>query len=300
MIHITVPATSANMGPGFDSIGIALKLYNHVWVEKTAGGLIIESKNGQNIPTDESNLIYRSLLEFYKRRGLTPDFGGLHIMQEDNIPMTRGLGSSAACIVAGLLAANELSSAGLSKHDLAELAAELEGHPDNSTPAIIGGMTVGAMAERMEYCKLDLNPLLEKGVRFGVMIPEFPLSTEKAREVLPASYSREDVVFNASRAALMVCAVMKGDTSLLMTAMDDRIHQPYRARIIPNMEDIFATAKRLGALGVFLSGAGPTLICVYDNDKVREGMCGYLAALEGGWTLTELAPDTEGATVTTE
>jgi len=303
MIHIQTPATTANMGPGFDSIGMALQMYNHLWVEETESGLVIENKRPETrVPTDERNLIYASMLRFFKETGKAVPFRGLRLIQEDNIPQTRGLGSSAACIVSGLAAANALSGGALSKRELAEMASKLEGHPDNATPAVLGGMIVAAMAgqDKLEYVKLDTAGMVATGLRFGVMIPNFALSTEKARKALPDMYTRADVVFNTSRAALMVAAVCAGDYGLLATAMDDRVPQPYRSEHIPGMNEIFAQAKELGAKGVFLSGAGPTLIAVYDSNEVRNGLTACLRTMKDTWMLLELEPDTEGVIVERE
>lgn len=304
MIKIRVPATTANMGPGFDSIGMAFKLYNHIWVEEMpegANGLTIEIKSNQDgIPKDETNLIYTSMQRFYIEAGITKPMPPIKITQEDYIPMTRGLGSSAACIVGGLFAANELSGAGLSKHELAVMAAKIEGHPDNSTPAILGGIVVGALnGESLDYIKIDSSRLVQDKLSFSVMIPDFRLSTEKARGVLPPSYSMKDAVFNASRSALMVASLLTGDFDKLLTAMDDRLHQPYREKIIPGMQEIFAEAKRLGAKGIFLSGAGPTLIAVNDRPFFNVEMKDFLSTLPNNWTLSELEPDNNGTVLET-
>jgi len=196
MIHIKIPATSANMGPGFDAIGVALELYNHLWVEELPQGLQIEvkRKQGIEIPLDESNLIYQTMQYFYKKMNLP--MPGVHLIQEDYIPMVRGLGSSAACIVGGLIAANELAGRPCDKEALAQMAAKLEGHPDNSNPAIFGSMVVGAQNdEKMMHVRLDLP----EDLVFATMVPSFPVSTAKSREVLPEGYSRGEVVFNVSR-----------------------------------------------------------------------------------------------------
>ena len=206
MIHIRIPATSANMGPGFDCIGVALELYNHLWVEEIPKGLRIEVKRKQEIeiPMDESNLIYQTMKYFYDQKGLI--MPGVHLIQEDYIPMVRGLGSSAACIVGGLIAANELAGRPCDKEELAQIAAKLEGHPDNSNPAIFGSMVVGAQdEEKMMHVRLDLP----EDLVFAIMVPEFPVSTAKARGVLPEGYSRKEVVFNVSRGALLVASMMR-------------------------------------------------------------------------------------------
>ena len=300
MIHIRIPATSANMGPGFDSIGIAVELYNHIWVEEQTTGLTIEVKRKQAIPvpTDESNLIYQTMKYFYDQKGL--DMPGVKIIQEDYIPMVRGLGSSAACIVGGLFAANALAGNICDKDELAQMAAYLEGHPDNSNPAIYGSMVVGAQDEKsMGYVRLELPDDLI----FATMIPDFPVSTADARRVLPDSYTRKDMVFNASRAALLVASMMTGKYENFDMAMEDCVHQPYRAQLIPGMYEIFAQAKEFGAVATYLSGAGSTLMAMVTKDKAEEferKMSEYLGTLPHNWELNLLKADMQGVLVETE
>lgn len=300
MIHIQIPATSANMGPGFDSIGLAVQLYNHIWVEEQESGLTIEVKRKQEIeiPTDETNLIYQTMQFFYEKKGLK--MPGVHLIQEDEIPMVRGLGSSAACIVGGLLAANELAGRPCDREELAQMAASLEGHPDNSNPALFGGMVVGAQTEeKMGYVRLELP----EDLIFAVMVPDFPVSTSASRSVLPESYTRKDVVFNASRAALLVASVMTGKYENFDMAMQDRIHQPYRAKLIDGMEDIFEHAKAFGAVATYLSGAGSTLMAMVTRDKAegfQKEMSAYLGTLPHNWELQLLQADREGAKIETE
>ena len=300
MMHIKVPATSANMGPGFDSIGVALQLYNHLWFEQIEEGLeiIIKRKHEIEIPTDKNNLIYKTMVDFFAETGnVMPP---VRLIQEDYIPMVRGLGSSAACIVAGLLAANHLSGCHYSREELAQIAAKIEGHPDNSNPALFGGMVVGATDyNEMRHVRLDLpNDLV-----FAIMVPNFPVSTHDARRVLPSTYDRSDAVFNASRAALLVASIYSGNYENLSMAMEDSIHQPYRSQLIPDMERIFKAAKNYGALGAYLSGAGSTLMAVL-TDKQAETfqykMTAYLKAIPNEWQLTLLKPDTKGAQLIAE
>ena len=300
MIHIRIPATSANMGPGFDSIGIAVELYNHIWVEEQTTGLTIDVKRDQAIPvpTDETNLIYKTMKYFYEQKGLK--MPGVHIVQEDYIPMVRGLGSSAACIVGGLFAANALAGNICDKDELAQMAAQLEGHPDNSNPAIYGSMVVGAQDEKsMGYVRLELPDDLI----FATMVPDFPVSTADARGVLPDSYTRKDMVFNASRAALLVASMMTGKYENFDMAMEDCVHQPYRAQLIPGMHEIFKHAKEFGAVASYLSGAGSTLMAMVTKDRAEEferKMSAYLGTLEHNWELNLLKADMQGVLVETE
>ena len=300
MIHVRIPATSANMGPGFDSIGVAVELYNHIWVEEQPSGVTIEVKRKQAIPAplDETNLIYQTMKYFYDQKGLT--IPGVKISQEDFIPMVRGLGSSAACIVGGLFAANALAGNICDKDELAQMAAKLEGHPDNSNPAIFGSMVVGAQDEnRMNHVRLELPDDLV----FATMVPDFPVATHDARRVLPDSYTRGDMVFNASRAALLVASMMTGKYENFDMAMEDCVHQPYRAQLIPGMYEIFAQAKEFGAVATYLSGAGSTLMAMVTKDKVEEferKMSEYLGTLEHNWELKLLKPDMQGVLVEAE
>ncbi len=298
MMHIQTPATTANMGPGFDCIGMALSLYNHLWVEPCDGPCRIECKNDPEnlVPRNPDNhLIVKSMQRFYQELGLGT-MPGVHLIQEDFIPMTRGLGSSAACIISGLTAANALSGAGLGKDELAFLASHIEGHPDNAAPAILGGLIIGVLtSKRLEYIKVD-NAFI-RGLRFAVMIPAFPLETEKARKILPESYSREDVIFNASRTALLSAAFLTGDIEKLALAMDDRIHQPYRQTIIPGMEAIFEKSKAFGANSVFLSGAGPAMIAITQQESFLQDMGAFLGTLPDKWDIAFIEPDFNGTTI---
>ena len=294
MIKVKVPATTANMGPGFDSIGMALQMYNIAYAEEIEEGLEIIIQNGNpDIPTDESNLIYQTICHFYKEIGR--EVPGIRIIQQDSIPHTRGLGSSAACIVAGLHIANALSQSFFSKEELVQMAAQLEGHPDNTTPALLGGMTIGAMSkEDMKYVKVHVA----ENIHFAVMIPDFTLSTKLAREALPAQIPLADGIFNASRAALLAASMITGDVDNLTMAMEDKFHEPYRAKLIPNMPEIIAKSRSCGAKGAFLSGAGPTLIAVIKNVvSFRKEMAEYLSTLENEWQIQMLQADQDGAKV---
>ncbi|MBE6022128.1 MAG: homoserine kinase [Cellulosilyticum sp.] len=294
MIKVKVPATTANMGPGFDSIGMALTMYNIVYAEQIEKGLEIIIQDGNsNIPTNEDNLIYKTICYFYDNIG--EPVPGIRLVQQDSIPHTRGLGSSAACIVAGLHIANAMSQSFFSKEELVQMAAQIEGHPDNTTPALLGGMTIGAMNENdMKYVKIRVSDTLN----FSVMIPNFTLSTELAREALPKEVSLQDAVFNTSRAALLAASMINGDMDNLEMATQDRLHQPYRSKLIPNMEEILEKARCYGAKGTFLSGAGPTLLAIVKNVvDFRREMVTYLDTLEQKWQVQMLQADNEGAKV---
>ncbi len=263
MVRVQVPATTANMGPGFDSLGMALKLFNIVEMEEVGNRLHIdvEGEGVEKIPHGPGNIVYIAAARVFKLAQYKTK--GLRIRIINNIPLARGLGSSASAIVGGLVAANILSGNTLDEKDLLNLAADIEGHPDNVAPALVGGIVVTAMADdEVRYSKID-PPAKLKCV---VAVPDFVLPTKMAREVLPQSVSLNDAVFNISRTALLVTALMKQDLNLLSTAMDDRLHQPYRASLVPGMKKVFAAARLAGAKGVALSGAGPTLIAFCDEN----------------------------------
>lgn len=298
MFHIKVPATSANMGPGFDCVGVALELYNELWAEETDGGIDISSADGRDIPKGEKNLIYTTIKGFYDREGLK--LPGVKIVQKDSIPMTRGLGSSAACIVGGLLAANAMSGRNYPVDRLALMAAELEGHPDNSNPALMGSMVISAMHDG-EMSRIKIN--VPENLTFGVLIPNFALSTAESRAVLPKEYTRAQAVFNSSRTGLLIAAMMTGNLEALRVAVDDEIHQPYRKKLIRNYDDIFEKARENGSLAEYLSGAGPTLMTLITDEtaeKYEKEMTAFLKTLPDKWELKLLKPDTRGAVIESE
>lgn len=296
MIKIKIPATSANMGAGFDSLGTALTLYNYVWAEEIDEGLKIEikDKTAEFLATDEKNLVYRSMKTLFDRVGYEPK--GIHLVLENNIMITRGLGSSSAGIVGGLIAANEISGAKLSSDELLDVAAEIEGHPDNVAPAILGGMTVNVSDRgKIKYVKTEVPQELS----FAAFVPEFYLATKKSRSILPKSVSMRDAVYNTGRSTLLMASIMTGKYENIRTAVGDKLHQRYRKRLIPNIDDLFREAYGMGALGVYLSGAGPTVIAIMQGDtqKFETKLNDFLAKKMDNWHLHMLKADNEGAVV---
>ncbi len=266
MIKITVPASSANLGSGFDALGIALTLYNHVWMEEADGSVEkpickIESADGVKIPTDESNMVFMAAKYLYQKCGYP--FHGLRLKQENNIPLTRGLGSSSACLVAGLLGANTLLGSPLSLSDISDVAAGLEGHPDNTAPAIFGGLVTAVMENGRVY---TVSVPVSDRIRFALFVPNFELKTEKSRAVLPSQVSRGDAVYNLSRAALMTASLFSGKLDNLRVAVKDRLHQPYRFPLIQGADQVFFIAYRLGAYAVSISGSGPSVMAIVNSD----------------------------------
>lgn len=295
MIRIDVPATSANLGSGFDSLGVALTLYNKVWLEVN-DETHISSKDDTPIPTDKNNLIYWSANHLYEVCG--KKLPGLTIVQENNIPMTRGLGSSSACIVAGLVGANRFLGSPLSKTDLINLASEMEGHPDNTTPALMGGLVTSAIDSNRVY---SVSVPVAQKVRFGVFIPPFELKTDVARGVLPERYSRKDAVYNLSRSALMTSALFSGSLENLRVAVQDKLHQPYRKQFINGIDTVFRTSYELGSYGTYISGAGPSIISIIDNNIEKVFEQHAISTLEekgiSGWRFQVLQPDCEGSKI---
>ncbi len=298
MIKIQIPATSANLGSGFDSLGVALNMYNYVWMEET-DEIDISSADGIEVPKDESNLIYWSAERLYRECG--KKIPGLKIVQENNIPMTRGLGSSSACIAAGLIGANRFLGSPLSQHDLVNLACRIEGHPDNTTPALLGGLVTAAMENGRVY---SVSVPVAKNIRFGVFIPPFELKTEVARKALPTEYSRDNAVYNLSRSSLMTAALFSGSLENLRVAVQDSIHQPYRKKFINGCDTVFRMTYELGSYGTYISGAGPSIIAIID-DTLEDTFSKYaLPHLESrgikNWQFHVLKADGDGAKVLIE
>lgn len=258
MIKVRIPATSANLGSGFDSLGLAVTLYNYVFMEE-AEGCRITAIDGADIPTDENNLVYVAAKRLYALCGRP--FPGLRILQENNIPLARGLGSSSACVVGGLFGANALLGGPVGRDEIINVAAAIEGHPDNVTPAMLGGLVTTALdGGKVFYVKQEIAADL----RFVTFVPDFELQTSVARAALPKEVSHRDAVFNLSRAALMSASLYSGKYENLRIGADDRLQQPYRLPLIPGAEQVFSAAYELGAYAVYISGAGSTLMAVID------------------------------------
>jgi len=254
MITVRVPATSANLGPGFDSIGLALDLWNEVSVARSSLPQIAISGEGEGrLATDTANLAYRAVQVVADLAG---ERGAFRLVLRNRIPLARGLGSSSAAIVGGLYAADRLLGGRLSTERLITLAADLEGHPDNVAAALLGGLVIACQASSgVTSARLDAP-------RWPVVIgvPDEESATRAARDRLPARVSRADAVANLSRSALLVAAVATGRHELLREAMNDRLHEPYRRASVPGYDAIREAALAAGAWGVALSGAGPSIL----------------------------------------
>lgn len=294
-VKILVPATSANVGAGFDALGLALSLHNTVTMEEW-DKLDIMASDGSLVPTGTSNLIYRSAKAVYEQLG--KPVKGLRIRQENPIPMARGLGSSSACIVAGILGANALLGSPLTKRQMLTLATSIEGHPDNVAPAMLGGFVSSVFDEGQVFtARKEINEELA----FAAFIPNFKLLTEKARAALPKTVDRRDAVYNLSRAALATAAFCDGDYELLRVATKDALHQQYRLPLIPGGERVFEIAWDLGAYAVYISGAGPTIMAVVHRDNCEFFEKAEEALLEQpetmAFSLRRMLADNTGAVV---
>lgn len=294
MIRVQIPATSANIGAGFDSLGLAVSMYNYITLEEWDSIEII-SEDGVPIPTDESNLVYQCVKYIYDL--CDRPFRGVRIGQINNIPMARGLGSSSACIVGGLAGANELLGNPLRKSDLVNIAATMEGHPDNSTPALMGGLVTAVLDNgKVYYVKQEIA----EDLRFVTIIPDFELKTKFAREALPKEIPHKDGVFNLSRAALMSVSLYSRNYQNLRIAADDRLHQPYRLSLINGAHEVLELSYRHGAYASYISGAGSTLMSIISsgNFEFEHVVRDYLKQ-KGfeGWKVNLLSIDNEGVRI---
>ena len=269
-VQVTVPATAANLGPGFDCLGLAVNLCNEV-ILQTAGGfrssgepnvcVTVDGLGEKSLPTGRGNLVVRAAERVFAQAGRVPD--RLTVRLINRIPLCSGMGSSAAAIVGGLVGANELCRRPLKPDQLLALAAEMEGHPDNVAPALLGGFTISVVGE--DGAVRVLQPRVRRDLICVFCVPDKMLPTTKARRALPKSYRRADVVFSLSRTAMLTALLQGGSTGLLKMAMEDRLHQPYRAKLVPGMMEAVAAAVKAGALGACLSGSGPTVLAFVDH-----------------------------------
>lgn len=290
MIKVQVPATTANLGPGFDCMGLALSLYGRFSFQTIEEGLKFEGVPLQF--QNEDNLAIRSYRLAEKAASKSPAKGGLRLSIDSDIPVSRGLGSSASLIVAGILAANAACGYALSEHQILNLATVIEGHPDNVAPALLGGLTVSMMDNNQAFA---IRCPISKSIRFCALIPDFELSTHLARSVLPKSVPFADAVFNASHAACLLPALEKGDIGLIRKALKDSLHQKYRAELIDQYGLIQDMMKEEV---MFISGAGPTLMCIYQQEDFPERIARELADLNHQWKAVPLKTAIHGPSVT--
>ena len=289
-VTVRVPATTANLGPGFDSFGCALALYNELTFEETEAGLRFSGCDPRY--ANEDNLAYQAYRAAMEDMGLP--VRGLNLHMETNIPVSRGLGSSAALLAAGAMAASTLHGGRLDREGLLRVTTPLEGHPDNLAPAIYGGLTASFLTERgPRAAEFALCP----DWRFTVLIPDFELSTRRAREALPDRVSLTDAVFNVSHGAMTLKALELGEEELLGLAMEDRLHQNYRRGLIDGYDRVETAARDCGAAGFCISGAGPTLLCLSKDPNLEKRLAPALGGLAGHWRILTLKVDGLGARV---
>lgn len=311
-VSVKVPATSANLGPGFDCMGLAIPLYNTITIEETVlpgTGVEINVLAGEDmenelrldhIPMDENSIIYRAVELLYNSIGQTPS--ELKITIQSQIPIARGLGSSASVIVGGLIAANELLGKPADEVALLSIATEVEGHPDNVTPAIVGGLVITSQEDdgSIIYKKLDWP----EEWHLTVCVPDYELATDISRSVLPKEVPMHDAVFNAQRMAMFVHAIHTKDDELMKLALKDKLHQPYRMKLVPGLEKIIANLKHEeDVLGTVLSGAGPSILIVSkgnSQDKIKTIVRDTWADLNVKVQIFDTTIEKQGATILTQ
>jgi homoserine kinase len=268
-VKVRVPASSANLGPGFDVLGLGLALYNEVELTREGRGLqvTVEGEGAERLQAlGGQNLAARAAAGTLRHLGVPDD--GIRVRMVNRIPLSRGLGSSSAAALGGVAASLALAGASLGPEEMLDLALPLEGHPDNIASALLGGLTVATLIDgRVRCVKIPVPETL----RTVAVIPAFNLSTAKARKALPPTVPRVDAVFNVGRVALFLAALQAGRLELLRTAAQDRLHQPYRAPLVPGLLEVLEEGERAGALACFLSGAGPTLLALVTEGEEEVG-----------------------------
>ena len=295
MVRVRVPATSANLGPAFDSLGIALTCYNeYEFSIEDKNDIFFEGveKEFQN----KNNIIFMAMKRVFDKYNFS--FNGLRIkIIEQDIPISRGLGSSSSCIVAGLIGAFALMGKDVNKEEVLDLAVEIEGHPDNVCPAIFGGLISAIILDDKRIIYNSVN--VKEGIKFIALIPKFKLSTEKARAILPSEVTFNDCIYNISRVALLISVFANGNYELLEEANKDKIHQPFRSKLIKDFDIVYNKAIELGGLSCFLSGAGPTLMTIIkeEDNKFIDKFKKFMNENNIDWDIKELIIDKQGAKV---
>jgi homoserine kinase len=271
-VTVRVPATTANLGVGFDCLGAALTMTNQFQFTEVETDhrlkIIVEGESAHKVAIDENNLIYQSFVRLYQKIKQTPP--NVKIIIKPSIPLSRGLGSSATAIIGGLLGANNLAGNPLSQEEVMAMAIAIEGHPDNVVPALLGNCQLSvADGNGWQISSIPWHPEIIP----VVAIPEFELSTAEARSVLPDQYNRQDAIFNISRMGLLIRALATNNGEWLKTALADKIHQPYRQKLIKGYDQLHQAATSAGAYGMVISGAGPTLLSLTNATQVEQVIC---------------------------
>jgi homoserine kinase len=281
-VSVKVPATTANLGAGFDCIGAALSLYNQfTFTLADALSIVAQGAEADRVDVNEQNLAYQAFVKVFDR--LQRPVPGIELKIDLEVPLARGLGSSATAIVGGILGGNGIAGFPLSPTEMIEMAIAMEGHPDNVVPALIGGCRLAASyGEKWEICDIPWHSSIVP----VVAIPNFELSTAEARQVLPATYSRADAVFNISHLALLMRGLETGNGQWVKAGLVDRIHQPYRQKLIKGYAEVEQAAMAAGAYGLVISGAGPTLLALVDEGRASQ----VVAAMSEAWQVMDIEP----------
>jgi len=269
-VKFKVPATSANLGPGFDCLALALGIYDEIEMKLADTVQVsVKGEGEKELATDENNLMVKVVQHLFRQAG--KPFSGIHIKAKNAIPLTKGLGSSSAAIVGSLYGANELLGRPFKREELFNFASHLEGHPDNVAAAIFGGFTI-SWRENGDAKALSFAPPSNLKVILG--IPDFEVYTIRARNILPAVWSKEDVVFTLGRACLLSASMVSKKYDFLKAACEDRLHEPYRGKLVPGYEQIREQVHEMGGLGVAISGSGPSVLAFTSKnvDKIRKIM----------------------------
>lgn len=290
-VSVQVPATTSNLGPGFDTLGVALQLYDRLNVTATRSRVVTFVSSLGSAEQEAANLIVSEAAKLFFKRARQRPFGMI-VQLTSNVPILRGLGASAALRVGVLAALNELTQRHFDRPELLELATELEHHPDNAAAAIFGGFTAAGFVDGHVRCiKFSVSPRL----KFVALIPRYQVSTIRARRLVPPMFSRADTLHNLNRAALIAAAFAAAQYESLRGLLEDRVHQPYREQLIPQLNRVIRAGEKAGAIGGWLSGSGPTVICVTlkNAPAVARAMHQQLRAAE----VKILAPDNEGVKI---
>lgn len=297
MIRIEVPATSANVGPGFDCMGVALDWNNVITVEDTGTRnveIVVPDGCEVFLPRNDKNYVYKAMKKVFDITN--KPFSGYKITIDQNVPVTRGLGSSSSAIVGGLAGANYLLGNPLSEDEILNIACNMEGHPDNVAPALLGGFVVSVQEGRKVHCiKADVSD----EITFAALIPDFHFSTKKSRGLLPRYVSHRNAVYNLSHASFTASAFMTGDFSKLGTGVKDRLHESYRISRIKNGADIINMCRESGAVACYLSGAGPTVMSIVlgDSSEFENKVNSELKVHFSDWSLKILKANNNGVIV---
>lgn len=290
MITVKVPATTANIGPGFDTLGLAFKLYSYFTFKRIEYGLRIVGceEKYQN----DSNLVYTSFKKTLEI--LNYPVPGIEISIKSDIPISRGLGSSAACIVGGVMGANIIAGSPLSKDEIFKICNDIEGHPDNIAPALFGGLTASLVEDSIPYT-VQYN--ISENLYFCALVPDFRLSTAEARKVLPSEISYKDAIYNISRTAVLLKALENGDELLIKKSLSDRLHEKYRNVLINEYEEVKEICEKNGNTALFISGSGPTLMNIAKTKDFQWKIEYEIKNLKNSWIIRTLDIDMKGAVV---